>query len=249
MGTKAKPKATNFAISAGMMMRAREVFAPFRYELPDEWRDTPRYCYVKTVLGYLEIDIRKLLYLMAYVVSPDEVTEITEDVLEMALRVVERLPDYLMNDLLGSRHEELLRKRVDLELRPRRDDDQLQVDTEAGIHLVRLLLSKIGPGILEIDLLRHTFTGLFSSRGYVGRKAWTSFVESSVQVKRRKGRPRKSEYDLIYQQRTGGAPESYGKLLRQISSSDTITRDVFLNRAKAAVSYRKRKNLRTMSPR
>lgn len=194
------------------------------------------------MLGCLEIDIRNLLYLTARLVSPNEVTEITEDVLDMALRVVGRLPDYLMNDLIGSRYEELIGERLDLELHPRKDDDQMQENREKGIRLLELLLRNVGPGLLEIDPFRREFISLFSSDGYVGRKAWTSFIESKVRVKRRKGRPRKHEYDLIYQQRTGCTPESYGKLLRRIAGSDTLNYADVLNRAKAAVSYRKRKN-------
>jgi integrase len=30
------------------MMKAHEIFSPFRYELPEDLRDTPRTCYVKT---------------------------------------------------------------------------------------------------------------------------------------------------------------------------------------------------------
>ena len=222
-------------------MKAREIFAPFRYENPEELRDTPRYCYVKTVLGYLEIDIRNLLYLTASVVSPNEVTEITEDVLNMALRVVERLPDYLMGDLLGSRYEEVIAQLFHLKVGPPEKPDGLQESTEEWFRTTRLLLGTVGPDALEIDLLRRELTRMFSSDGHIGKKAWTRFIESKVRVKRRKGRPRKAEYDLIHELRKGCTPESYGKLVRQIPSFDNINHADLLNRVKAAESYRKKK--------
>jgi hypothetical protein len=198
---------------------------------------------VKTALGYLEIDIRRLLFLTAHLVSPSEVTEITENVLDMAVRVVKRLPYYLMNDLLGSRCEELIRPHFEFEIYRRQPNDGLKENKEKAIRLLEILLSGVGPFLLEIDAFRHEFNKLFSPDGYIGEKAWTSFIKSKVRVKRRKGRPRKPEYDLIFQARSGITPESYGKLLRRLTDLDAVNHADALNRAKAAVSYRKRKNI------
>jgi phage protein U len=241
--TKPKPKTNNYTVSDAVMMKAHEMFEPFKYGLPEDLRDTRQYCYVKTNLGYLEIDIRSLLYLTARLITPHEVTEITEAVLETALRAIQRLPDYLMHDLVGIGYEEFLRERLDLELHRRKNDDNLHGNKEKSIHLFEMLLSNVGPGLLQIDAFRDEFIRLFSGDGYIGKKTWKIFVESKIRVKKRRGRPRKSEYDLIYQQRKEDAQESYGKLLRKISSSESVSHAVLLNRAKAAVAYRKRKNL------
>jgi len=229
-------------MTAATMKRAREAFEQFRYELPEEMRDTTRYCYVETVLGYLEVDVRSLLYLTARFISPNHVTEIDEAVIETALRVIQRLPDRLLDDLVGLGYEEFVRERFDLVFRPREPNEKKLEINEHGIELGKLLFRRMGPGSLRCDIFRDMFIAMFSSDGYNGHNLWQKLIKSEIKAKRRRGRPRKSEYDALYQERTAGT-ESYGKLIRRIRSSDSVSPEVFLNRVKAAVAYRKRKGL------
>lgn len=231
----------NYTIAPEIWIKAREMFEPFVYGQPEECRDSPRRFYVRTILGYLEVDLLSLLYLTARIVHRRDVTEIDESVLDTAFRLVEQLPEYLEQDILGMACQEIVREDFDLEitLRRRTEGDQ-KTSSESGIRLFELLFRRMGPAILESDRFRKVFIGLFSSEG--GRKAWNGFVKSKVRIEKRPGRPRKEEYDLIYQQRKGEAPVSYGKLIRRISNKDSDTANTLLNRAKAAVAYRKRQD-------
>jgi hypothetical protein len=228
-----------------MMKKAHEAFEQFKYELDEEMRDTSRYCYVKTVLGYLEVDVRSLLYVTARIISRTDVTEIDEAIIEAAVRAIQRLPDCLLDDLWGLRYEEFVRERFDLVFH-RRTPDEKTLKT-SGLELLELLFRTMGPASLKCNIFRDIFVAIFSSDGDNGQNSWQKLIASEVKVKRRRGRPRKSEYDVIFQERTGGT-ESYGKLIRRIRSSDSVSPEVFLNRVKAAVAYRKRKGPGSENP-
>jgi hypothetical protein len=244
-----------YTISAPVMLKAFEAFAQFKYELPEELRDTRKYCYVRTALGYLEIDVMSLLCLTARLVNPrvvnksDGKVEITDEIVSSAVEVIQRLPEYLLNDLVGIAFEEFfchhyregLQGKRWPEISRRLYDRKKQT---GNLGSLQMILTEFGSGSLEIDDVRDAFTALFSRRGYAGEKPWKTFVKGTIRTKRRPGRPRKSEYDWIYQQRASKPEaESYGKLVKQILSSDPETTAVKLNRAKAAVAYRKRQTL------
>jgi len=214
------------------------------------------YCYIETSLGRLKVDVYDLLILMArshpwplfkYVWKP---TEITDEIVDAALLAVRRLPGYIREDLWGIALEQQFGSFFDdSATKPSWTEVAaiLNDTTRRRINLraLRRILSRLGVRALRIDDVRTALTILFDGDGPIGEEAWDRLVER-IQLVKPKGRPRKTDYDRLYEKRVSSSDNSsYGKLIRELAEFQSVPADVLRNRAKASVSYRKK----TRSPR
>jgi hypothetical protein len=254
MKTKTDLRTSALQLSGPMLLKAQEAFAAYRYEQPEELRDGKGFCYVNTALGYFEIDIFSLLSTTAIFtkrgarVTSGENLEITEEVINAALYVLRRLPSYVMTDLIGIAFEHDSNRNLSKGDHPVTWAELSKLiynreDHKGDLGLLQAVLKKLGPGSLEMDDLRDGLTLLFSRKGLFGPKAWQKLIKDSLHPRKRRGRPRKTEYDQIFaKQISNSKKETYGKLIRELPNADSETHETLRNRLKVAMAYRK-KNL------
>lgn len=220
---------------------------------------TPRYYRnIETVLGTLRVDVRNLLMLTAqfypwplfkYKLKP---VEITDEIVDGALAIVHRLPFYIWEDFNGIALEENFASFFkDSRTTPSWTEvATILNDTKRrviNLRALRHILSHLGVNALRIDEVRAALTILFDSDGALGSQAWKKLVHERLQLAKRRGRPRKAAYDQLYQKRvSSSANASYGKLIRELAEFQSVPVEILRNRAKASVSYRKRKKSPTL---
>jgi len=207
-------------------------------------------CRLQTRFGSLQIDLKQLLCDCAILVESreqyDSPIRITKRTVNFAKRVFQRLPQYLERDLLGLMYETLFDEnaRIGGETTWERQFAQVHDPAAGTVNLFWLkeLLKVLGAGSLDIAEIRSLLKELYAKDGLYGKKRWQRLIEINIRPVRPRGRPRNTEYDQIFGKRLAtGQKETYGKLIRDLSTYKSIDPEKLRNRAKASVSYRKKR--------
>jgi hypothetical protein len=224
------------------------------------------FCFVKTPLGVLQIDIGWLLMLVGHIISDGKVheegkrveIELTDDILDATVEIVRAVPRYIERDLLGMYFEAEGLVRFKTELNPRLRE--IGIDKPYTVEkLCKLLfvhgekreiidLTLLGKLLTTPDLagmsvpeIMEAFVGAISEQGPVGAKPWRKFVEQHFRKKQGKGRRRQELYDVLFKKRTENPGLSYGRLAREVAKSKNIEFSVARDQVKAAIAYRRKK--------
>jgi hypothetical protein len=209
-------------------------------------------CYAQTPLGPLEISVDHLLAVTAEALLATEgkrigdETEITDAVVEASLNILDRIPEYMARDLLGMAMEARVeRYAIDLGLpfSQRTLQKRLADPAEELFRMVilKLLFESRGTFSLEMDDIRMAFHSIVSKKGILG-KPWRKFLKTELRERKKPGRPRNTDYDLLFNKRTTNPKtETFGRLLRELPSAISVSPDVARNRLKAAAAYRRKK--------
>jgi len=219
------------------------------------------FCYVNTPFGTLELRIDSLLYMTAGMLKliignprralmagemPDNMTVVTDWVVETSLEVIDRIPTYMVNDLVGM----IMESQFDVYARDEGKPEvwrtlQEKLSSAAGdrfgVNLLSAFFQHWGILSLEMDSLRTVFRRVVATKGIVG-KPWKLFLSKHFREKKKRGRPRSTEYDRLLERRTvNPETETYGKLIRDIVAAASVPPDVARNRLKSAAAYRRKK--------
>jgi hypothetical protein len=238
---------------------------PFAEELVTDYfqylREKPRkqsegkfgFCYVDTPIGTLELRLDALLCMTARMLGlidgriPGDKTVITDEVVETSLEVVDRIPKYIVNDLIGMIMEaqfdvHALRKGKPDTWRPLQKRLSSPEGDRFGLKVLSALFEHWGILSLEMDSIRTAFQRIVATKGIVG-KPWKMFLNKHFREKKKRGRPRRTDYDLLLARRTANPEtQTYGKLIRDMVAAASVPPDVARNRLKSAAAYRRKKH-------
>jgi hypothetical protein len=258
MGQKTSPMDRPFRCQSSVVEMAELYFEPHRDRPPASPRGTLGFCYIATGIGTLEIHLDTLLALVASMLStlspykPGKITKISEDDVEAAMTIIQRIPDYMANDFIGMTLEASFDQSGRRKKRPtmwRSASARLTGSSGKAFKLKFLNLLFAYPGILalEIDDVRTAFKEVCSKDGAIGPQ-WEKFVRNHVVNKKGPGRPRNREYDALFEKYANLATTTYGKLVRELTNPASVTTDVARNRLKSAAAYRRKKTSLTSRP-
>src|SRR5262249_27664193 len=150
------------------------------------------FCYLDTPLGTLELRIDSLLYMTARMFKlingrPDKTTVVTDEVVETSLEVIDRIPTYMVNDLIGM----IMESQFDVYARNEGKPEvwrtlQQKLSSAAGdrfgLKLISALFQHWGILSLEMDSIRTVFQRIVATKGIVG-KPWKLFLSKHFREK------------------------------------------------------------------
>jgi hypothetical protein len=199
----------------------------------------------------LQVELKFVLYLAATAPSNwrgrFRNVLIDRRVVDRAVSIIQRFPGYIKNDLVGlwedSRFEKYVRSDEAESLSRLMTERSSQFSDLATLSDRVFLLSEMifhGPRWLEVDKARQVFNKLLFTPGK-GQEGWLHFIRTTLLPKKKRGRPRNSEYDRIFQMRESDPLKlSYGKLARQTASFDSSHPEITRNRLRAALAQRRK---------
>jgi hypothetical protein len=205
-------------------------------------------CYLETPLGTLEIRIDTLLALMAPIggkISGDEI-EITDAIVEASVNALDRIPEYMSQDLFGILMEATAERYamdhgLSFDWRPFQKKLLNPANDRFRITALRRLFEVWSTASLEMDAVRAAFYQIVSKRGSL-QQPWKKFVNTHLRNKKKPGRPSNTDYDVLFKKRaTNPKTETFGKLVRELTTAASVPPDVARNRLKAAAAYRRKK--------
>jgi hypothetical protein len=226
------------------------------------------FCFVKTTLGVLQIDIGWLLMLIPGIVrhdiNPSEgqgeswEIELTEDDLHETLATIRAIPRYIERDLLGMYIEAIVMHRAKDAENPRLHEIGLDKPytiekickllfehgdkrTIVDLELLGQILATGEPTVFSIPEIMDAFLRAISEDGPVGTASWRKFLEQNFRKKRRRGRQREELYDKLFKRRSEDPALTYGKLAAEVAKLKNIEFRVARDQLKAAIAYRRKK--------
>jgi hypothetical protein len=224
------------------------------------------FCFVKTSLGVLQIDIGWLLLLIGGILDrkvskrgKSVEIKVTEDVLDATLEVIRAIPRYIHRDMLGMFFEAdglVAFKAVENpRLRDIGIDKPYTVEKICKLLLVhgdkretvdlRMLGALVSTGLpaFAVPEIEEAFVNAVSERGSVGTGPWRKFIRQHFREKRGRGRRSNQLYDDLFKKRMENPDLSYGKLAREVAKSKNIEFTIARDQLKAAIAYRRKKAL------
>jgi len=269
-GNKKRPKPSlRTSGDAFFKQKAINAFRAFQDEPYLEPISELGFCFVKTTLGVLQVDIGWLLMLIAgilqshsHLLEQDTVEiEMTDDVLDATVEVLKSVPRYIEADLLGMYGEAgfLVRAKALKNTRhldkPLTHEQALRILLNTGekreIVNVKFLgdLLAAWPQALLWPQVLDAFMTTVSERGHVGTKPWRKFIERHFDKKPKRGRRSEELYDTLFKKRLENPGLSYGKLAREVAKVKNIEFTLAREQLKAAIAYRRKKQLASSDPR
>jgi hypothetical protein len=243
-----------------LVEKARKAFRAFR-DQPYKRPFAPElgFCFVKTTLGVLQIDVGWLLTLVGGIVDPsqtktkDGTTEVqlTDVALEAALEVVSSVGRYVERDLLGMFYEaEFVIKRhqikhvlpIDRPYTLNKMVEFLLSSKErrriAGWKVLAALLSEPSIPFLLVPGVIEALVAALSERDL---PRWRQFVSRYFGDQQKRGRRAEKLYDVLFARRVENPGLSYGKLALEVAKTKNIEFTVAREQVKAAIAYRRKR--------
>ncbi|PYT60631.1 MAG: hypothetical protein DMG35_10835 [Acidobacteria bacterium] len=246
--------------------KAAEAFSRFQDKPPLEAISELGFCFVKTTLGYLQVDIGWLLILVGGILQvekhqrkqPMAQIELTDDVLDATVEVLRAVNRYTQVDLLGMYFEAgFLVKAKTLE------ETRLPFGKPYTVEkLLTLMLSKkekhemgsleffadlLGawPGALLLPEVLEMFIQTTAEQGPEQTKRWREFIQRHFGTQRKRGRRSEELYDLLFKKRVENPSLSYGKLALEVAKAKKIDFAIAREQLKAAIAYRRKRAARS----
>jgi hypothetical protein len=258
---KSKPK-LRASGDAAFISKAFKAFAAFQDKPPLKPISELGFCFVKTTLGYLQVDVGWLLMLIGGILESEkhqakpEVVEIelTDDVLDATVEVLRSVRRYIQVDLLGMYIEaELLVRAKSIKLthlpldRPYTVEKLLtfmlskrEKHENATLKFLGDFLAAWPPALLLPEVLE-TFISAISKQDPTGTKRWRELIQRLFGTKPRRGRRSEELYDILFKKRLENPGLSYGKLAIDVAKAKNIEFTVAREQLKAAIAYRRKK--------
>lgn len=251
---------------ASFRQKANKAFKSFRENPHHMPISELGYCFVKTGLGVLQVDVGWLLILVGGILQRSkqksgevEEIELTEDVLDASVEVLRAIPRYVDADEPGMffeadffvRTKSLERGKIPFD-NPFTIGQVFQLMLAKGEKREIINLKFLGsllagwPHALLLPEVAEAFMTTISEQGQVGTKAWGKFLDKHFHQARRRGRRREALYDSLFKKRLEDPTLSYGKLALEVSRVRKIDLNTAREQLKAAIAYRRRKAAKVM---
>jgi hypothetical protein len=243
-----------------LVEKARKAFSAFRGE-PYKKPFVPElgFCFIRTTLGVLQIDVGWLLTLVGGIADPSQTktergtteVQLTDDALEAALEVVRSIDRYIQRDLLGMFFEAefvINRKRIKHAL-PIDKPYTLNKVVEfllssqerrriAGWEALAGLLNEPSVPVLLVPGVIEALVAAISERDV---PRWRQFVSRYFGAQQKPGRRAEKLYDVLFARKMENPALSYGKLALEVAKAKNIEFTVAREQVKAAIAYRRKK--------